>query len=371
MKTPFTLCALTALALSVLPARAQFAVDGTLSTAEVGTGVGKYQLLGTYTGTHSVTDRGLKAIYMGTTATTLNIMVVASPEQTAYSALVLYLDAPNKTGVAAGTRLPGGDDATSQLRQRPTLDMPADFAFRATVSPLGGGDPNSYHSKMDLTVPVNAAGKAPDVYLGPVDKQGSTFTISNAATNFVGAKVSFKTSATGSVAANTTTGWEVEFPLSSLGGASANDVFRVMAAYINDNSDFYSDVLPQVAGQATDLGPDPNFATIPGSQNYSYRVGFGPLASRAATADALGAYAYPNPLSSASQLSYTVSGGSQPVSVEVFNSLGQRVLSLLNAEQAAGPHAAALAPLQQLAAGTYLVKLQVGRELTSRRVVVE
>ncbi|MBH8567340.1 T9SS type A sorting domain-containing protein [Microvirga sp. STS02] len=371
MNKHFTLSALAALALSSLSAHAQFTVDGTLSAAEIGTGTGKYQLLGTYVGTHSVNDRGLKAIYMGTTATTLNIMVVASPEQTSYSALVLYLDAPNKTGVAAGTRLPGGDDASSQLRHRPTLDFQADFGFRVTASPLGGGDLSAYHSKMDLTLPLNTAGKAPDKYLGPADKQGTTFTISDATTNFVGAKVAFKTAAGGSVTANNSTGWEVEYPLSSLGGAATGSLFRVMAGYVADNGDFYSDVLPQVAGRTTDLGTDPNFTTIAGNQFYTYQVGTGLLANRAATAEALGLNAYPNPLTSASTLSYTVASGTQPVSVEVYNALGQRVLSLLNADQAAGTHTTALAPLQQLAAGSYLVKLQVGTQLTSRRVVVE
>lgn len=62
---------------------------------------------------------------MSTTATTLNVMVVASPEQTAaYSALALYLDMPNETGAAANTQLAGGDDKSSQLRSRLTLDMP-------------------------------------------------------------------------------------------------------------------------------------------------------------------------------------------------------------------------------------------------------
>lgn len=371
MKKHFTLSALAALALSSLSAQAQFTVDGTLSTAEIGTGLGKYQLLGTYAGAHSVNDRGLKAIYMGTTATTLNIMVVASPEQTAYSALALYLDTPNKTGVAAGTRLPGGDDTSSQLRHRPTLDMPADFGFRVTVSPLNGTDANSYHSKVDLTAALNAAGKAPDKYLGPVDKQGTVLNITDATTNFVGAKLTFKTGSAGSVTANTSTGWELELPLSSLGGAATGNLFRVMAAYVADNGDFYSDVLPQVAGQTTDLGTDPNFSTIARSQFYTYQVGTGLLGSRAATAEALAATTYPNPLTSASQLSYTITSGTQPVSVEVYNALGQRVLNLLNADQAAGPHTAALAPLQKLAAGSYLVKLQVGTELTSRRVVVE
>ncbi len=94
MKKFATLSALTALALASFGAQAQFTVDGTLSPAEMGTGTGKYQLVGTYTGTHSIADRGLKALYVGTTATTLNIMVVASPEIDGYNSLLFYLDAP-------------------------------------------------------------------------------------------------------------------------------------------------------------------------------------------------------------------------------------------------------------------------------------
>lgn len=371
MKKHFTLAALTALALSSLSAQAQFTVDGTLSPAEIGTGAGKYQLLGTYTNTHSVTDRGLKAIYMGTTATTVNFMVVASPEQTGYSALVLYLDMPNKTGIAAGSQLPGGDDTSSQLRHRPTLDMPVDYAFRLTASPLGGTDLNSYHSKLDYTVAPNPAGRNKDLYLGSTNKTGTAFTVTDVASGVVGAQISFRGSAMGSVAANTTTGWEFEYPLAVLGGAAANSIMRVMAAYVLDNGDFTTDVLPQIAGRTTALGADPNFAAIAGNQSYAYQVGSGPLASRAATAQALAATTYPNPLTSASQLGYTVANGPQPVSVDVYNALGQRVLSLLNADQAAGPRTVALAPLQKLAAGSYLVKLQVGAQLTSRRVVVE
>ena len=373
MKKHFTLSALAALALTSLSAQAQFTVDGTLSAAEIGTGPGKYQLLGTYTGTHTVTDRGLKAIYMGTTATTLNIMVVASPEQSAYSALLMYLDVPNKTGIAAGTRLPGGADNSSQFNTRPTLDMPVDYGFRLTASPLAGGDANAYHSIMNLTVPLTAAGKAPDTYIGSTDKMGTAFTITDAATTILGAQVSFKTSATGSVAANTTTGWEVEYPLSALGGAAAGSLIRVMVAYAADHADtdgFYVDLLPQITGRTTALGVDPNFSLIAGNQNFTYQVGTGLLANRAAT-EALAASAYPNPLTSASQLAYTVPTGTQPVSVEVYNSLGQLVLNLLNTDQPAGAHTASLAALRQLAAGSYLVKLQVGRERTSRRVLVD
>jgi hypothetical protein len=370
MKKLFTLSAIAALSAASLGAQAQFTVDGTLATAEVGTGLGKYQLVGTYTGTHSVADRGLKALYVGTTATTLNIMVVASPERGAnsYNALVLYLDTPGRTGTAANTRLAGGDDASSQLRHRPTLDMPVDFGFRVTVSPLG--DANVYYSKIDYTVAANTAGKYHDVYLGPSGKTGVGFTITDATSGVLGAKVSYKTSTTGSVSSNTTTGWEFEYPLSVLGGAATGDIFRMMAAYVADNGDFYSDVLPQIAGQTTDLGVDPNFSTIARSQFYTYQVGTGPLASRTASA-ALQASAYPNPVTAASRLSYAVPAGKQAVTVDVYNSLGQKALSLLNTNQTAGSYDVALQPLQTLAAGTYMVTLRVGQELSTHRVVVQ
>ncbi|MCB2409761.1 T9SS type A sorting domain-containing protein [Hymenobacter lucidus] len=369
MKKLFTLSALAALTAASLPAQAQFSVDGTLSTAEIGTGTGKYQLLGTYTNAHSAADRGLKSIYMGTTATTLNIMVVASPEKTDYNALLLYLDAPNKTGIAANTRLPGGSDNSSQFRSQPTLDMPVDYGFRLTTSPLAGNDANAYHSKIDYTATPNAAGKYPDIYLGSTNKTGTAFTVTDAASGIVGAKVSFKTSATGSVAANASTGWEIEYPLAVLGGASANDIFRVMVAYVGDNAEFYSDVLPQIAGQSAALGADPNFSTIAGNQSYAYQVGLGVLASRQATAE-LQAAAYPNPLAATSRLAYTVPGTASVV-VEVYNSLGQKALTLLNEQQATGAHTLALAPLGKLTAGTYLVTLRVGTQLSTHRVVVE
>ncbi|RAK69320.1 T9SS type A sorting domain-containing protein [Hymenobacter edaphi] len=369
MKKVSTLAAAAALCLGALSAQAQFTVNGVLAPAEIGTGAGKYQLVGSYTNAHSVADRGLKQLYVGTTATTLNVMLVASPEKTDYNALVLYLDVPNKTGIAAGTRLPGGDDTSSQLRHRPTLDLQADYAFRLTVSPLSNtGTFNVYLSKLDYTAVPNAAGRYPDKYLGPTDKTGAPLNVSDPTTNLVGAKFAYRT--TTSVAANTTTGWELELPLAALGGASANDVVNMLAAYVGDNGDFYSDVLPQVAGQTTDLGTDPNFALIAGRQSFAYQVGNGPLASRA-TAAALNLEAYPNPVTAVSQLRYAVAGGAQPVSVEVYNALGQQVLRLLDAEQQPGSHAASLAPLRQLAAGSYLVKLRVGTQLTSRRVVVQ
>ncbi|RZK51028.1 MAG: T9SS type A sorting domain-containing protein [Hymenobacter sp.] len=377
MKKILTLSTLAALSAASFSAQAQFTVDGTLTAGEIGTGAGKYQLVGTYTGTttHSTADRGLKALYVGTTATTLNIMVVASPEggPNTYRALALYLDVPNKTGIAASTRLPGGDDTSSQLKGRPTLDMPVDYAFRVTTSPLNNApsDENSYYSKIDYTATANTAGTYQDKYLGPTNKTGTPLVISDATTNLVAARFAFQSTATASVAANNSTGWELEIPLASVGGAATASTLNMMVAFLNDGGDFNSDVLPQITDRTTALGTDPNFTTIPGKQFFTYQVGTGVLASRAASSS-LAASAYPNPLAATSRLAYTVADQAQPVTVTAYNSLGQAALTLLDgATQPAGQHTLALAPLQQLAAGVYLLQVRAGAQLTSQRVVVQ
>ncbi|MGI4738620.1 MAG: T9SS type A sorting domain-containing protein [Janthinobacterium lividum] len=367
MKRIFTLSTLVALTAAAFSAQAQFTVDGTLAPAEIGTGPGKYQLVGTYTGTHNQADRGLKALYVGTSATTLNIMVVASVELVGgYNSLLFYLDAPTKTGIAAGTRLPGstnaGNDGRESLRQRPTLDMPVDYAFRCTTSPFMDSNNAIYLSRVDYTAaPYNEIGEG----TGP--KNGTVVTD---ATDLGGVRTAYQTSATGSVAANTTTGWEFEIPLAAIGGAAAGTNLNMMVAYIDDFKSFNADVLPQIAGRTTALGIDPDFTTIAGNQFYTYQVGTGVLASRAASAT-LPASAYPNPVVATSRLVYTVADATQPVTVEAFNSLGQRLATLLPAtSQNAGEHSVALAPLQSLAAGVYLVRVQAGSQVTNQRVVV-
>lgn len=241
--------------------------------------------------------------------------------------------------------------------------MPVDFAFRCTTSLFQDTNNAIYLSRVNYT-----AASYDEVGMGAEKKDGPLTMDTN---DPALAKTAYQTSTTASVAANTTTGWEFEIPLPALGGAAIGSDFKMMVAYIDDFKSFNADVLPTIVGQTAVLGIDPNFTAIAGNQFYTYRVGSGVLGSRAAMADALAATTYPNPLTNASQLSYTVASGTQPVSVDVYNALGQRVLPLLNADQVAGPHNTALAPLQKLAASSYLVRLRVGPQLTSRRVVVE
>ena len=104
MKNLFSVVATGCLTVASLGAQAQFIVDGRATAAEIGTGIGKYQLAGTYTGNHLDTDRGLKALYVGYTANTLNIILVSSGEALdattsyGYRGLVVYLNTPARVG---------------------------------------------------------------------------------------------------------------------------------------------------------------------------------------------------------------------------------------------------------------------------------
>ncbi len=153
MKNLFSLVTASTLALGALSAQAQFAVDGVLSSTEIGTGVGKYQLAGSYTGTHLEADRGLQALYVGYTATTLNIMVVGVGESATaaaptYRGLLVYLNTAGRTGTAKGTKLAGGNDNNSPLKHKPTLDLETDYGFRAQVGPTSTDADQVYFSRV-------------------------------------------------------------------------------------------------------------------------------------------------------------------------------------------------------------------------------
>ncbi|MDB5271335.1 MAG: hypothetical protein JWP58_4375, partial [Hymenobacter sp.] len=73
------------------------------------------------------------------------------------------------------------------------------------------------------------------------------------------------------------------------------------------------------------------------------------------------------PASASATIAYTVPAGRQPVALAVYNALGQRVRALAGPEQAGRQQVA----LGSLPAGAYLVQLQIGDQLTSRKVVVQ
>lgn len=373
MKNLFSFVATGCLAAASLSAQAQFTVDGRANAAEIGTGIGKYQLAGTYTGNHLDADRGLKALYVGYTATTLNIMVVASGEALdattsyGYRGIVLYINTPARAGVPAGVALVGGSDNSSPLKHHPTMDMQVDYGFRASIGSAAATASDVYFSAVSY-VTGTAVTAGSDPYIGQGSKAGALVTAASTATVLPGTKLSYFNTAT--VTANTTNaGLEIEIPLSALGGTAltAGSRVDVMAAYTDADGGFFSEVIPQIAGRTTTLGIDPNFTTITGTQSVAFALGSGVLASRNETATAFDFNVYPNPVQGASTIAYRVPAGQQPVSLAVYNSMGQLVRSVANETQTGSQQVA----LDHLAAGAYLVKLQIGDLLTSRKVVVE
>ncbi len=355
-----------------LTASAQFMVDGKATAAEIGTGLGKYQLAATFTGTHLDADRGISALYVGYTATTLNIMVVGSAESAnttgAYRALILYINTPARPGAAAGVQLPGGNNGFSPLKHKPTLDVVADYGFRASVGPTSAMATDVYFSRVSYVTGTTVT-PGTDTSIGSGTKAGGQ-AVAPSTLDLAGSKFAYNNTAT--LTANTTnSGLEIEIPLAVLSSAttpvtvgSAIDLF---AAYTDGDGVFYTDVLPSISGRTTTLGTNPDFTAIPGNQYVTYVLGTGVLASRATVANGFDFQVYPNPAQATATVAYTVPTGSQPVSVEVYNALGRRVRALTSAQQAGRQQF----PLGHLPAGAYLVKLKIGDQLTSRKMVVE
>ncbi|GAA3992918.1 hypothetical protein GCM10022407_41550 [Hymenobacter antarcticus] len=357
------MAALLAPSLSV---SAQFVVDGVATATEIGTGPGKYQLAAAYAGNHLDADRGLKALYVGSTATTLNLMLVGSAESTGgFRALILYLNTPARPGAAAGTALPGGSDGLSPLKHKPTMDMVVDYGFRVSVGATGGAATDVFFSNVSY-VTGTAITAGTDAYVGQGSKAGA-MVVAGATAPLPGTRYAYLNTA--SLTANTTNaGLEIEIPLAAFGpGVASGSRIDLFATYTDGAGIFYSETIPAIAGRTTTLGPDPNFAAIAGTQAIAFELGAGVLAARSAAPGTFAFGLYPNPAQATATVAYTVPGGRQAVSLAVYNALGQRVHTLPPTPQA-GPQ---LVKLGSLPAGAYLVKLQIGDQYTSGKLVLE
>ena len=349
----------------------QFTLDGQATAAEIGSGPGRYQLAATYTGNHLDADRGLKALYVGSTATTLNLLLAGSAESAAgsYRALVLYLNTPGRPGAPAGTPLLGGNNPPSPLKHKPTLDMQADYGFRVSVGPATATAADVYFSRVSY-VTGNAVAPGNDTYLGAGTKGGGLVT-APATLDLGGSKFAYANTPT--LLANTTNaGLEIEIPLAALSTAAASvgagSRIELFAAYTDAEGGFFTDVIPTIPGRVAALGTDPNFAVIPGNQFTSFVLGAGELATRSAGTAAFDLQVYPNPTSAAATVAYTAPTSPQPAELSVYNALGQRVRTVVPAVQAGTTVRVALSGL---AAGVYLVKLTIGNQLSSRQLLVQ
>ncbi|MBF9222649.1 T9SS type A sorting domain-containing protein [Hymenobacter ruricola] len=387
MKKTITLSLLAALAGPTLNAQAQITLDGVINAAEIGAAAGgRYTSLGAFTPAHvgnaGFGNAGLLRLYGANSASKL-YLALAGTIEAGNNNFQIYMDLPGRTGVAAGTAMPaiagtasvfgtfagGGIGGTK-------MEMEVDAAIATT-------------GNMDVQAAVYTATTGVAKSLGdglgaPAVNTGAPSTIPASSTTgtyslFAGTRVAYlaPTTPTGDITSNpgNTTGGgagsyglEYEFNRASLGLPSGASIVRVLAAYVSGDGYWSSDVIPEIPGNGNNnLGFSPDFTVLAGTQAATANVVV--LSSRQAQDAVVALSVFPNPGRGESTVSYQVLGGPQAVAVRLTDLLGREVQTLLNAKQNSGFHDLKV-DTNGLAAGIYLVKVDVGDKVATRRLEV-
>ncbi|UYZ64003.1 T9SS type A sorting domain-containing protein [Hymenobacter weizhouensis] len=377
----FTLAA--AGTLFAVAAQAQITLDGIVNANEIGAaGAGRYVSLGAFTTPHvgnmGFGNWGLLRLYGANTGTKLYVALAGTVQGTGNN-FQLYLDLPGRAGVPVGTALPDvpgpatvfGTFSATQGIGGTKLELEADAAFAVT----GQGDvqaaiyPNATTAQAKSL--TGGAGILPD---GSVSTLPATET-TGAYALFAGTRLAYL-APTGDITTNPgnangggagSYALEIEFDRAALGLPSGASVVRLMAAQVSGDAFWSSDVIPEIPGNGnTNLGFKPDFTALAGTQSATLNVVV--LSSRRADDAVVALSVFPNPAQGETTLAYQVAGSAQPVTVRVTDLLGRPVRTLLNAvTQRAGFHTLAL-PATDLAAGAYLVQVQVGTKTATRRL---
>lgn len=383
MKKTLTLALITTLASGALSAQAQITLDGIVNANEIGATGGRYASLGAFTTPHvgnaGFGNAGLLRMYGANSATKLYIALAGTIEAGGNN-FQLYLDLPNRTGVPMGTGLPTIAGATTVFGTfaggsigGTKLELEADAAIATT-------------GNMDVqaaiyTATTGVAKSLGDGLSATATNNGVPSTIPPASTTgvynlFAGTRVAYLASPTDITGnpGNANGGGagsyalEYEFNRTSLGLPSGASIVRVMAAYVSGDAYWSSDVIPEIPGNGNNnLGFTPDFTTLGGTQAAPLNVVV--LSTRQADDAVVAMSVFPNPAQDESTVSYRVLGGSQQVAVRITDLLGREVRTVLNAKQNAGFHELNIAGAD-LTPGLYLVKVQVGDKIATRRMEV-
>ena len=400
MKKVFTLAALGLLTAGSFSAQAQapIVVDGKLTATEIV--ASGYQLVGRDTGPQGFGDFGLISVYAAADANNIYFFVVGTLESKATegikNSIQMFIGRPGVAGVPIGTALPKPTDpatgpATSFQNMIAKLDLVTDLG----VSIKGTGKDGevqlgavSYTATtataavVSGATPLNALTGAP--FVVPTTTTGTFAPLAGASVSYV-TNASLTANRTAGNGAAGSTGLEIKVSRSAM-GIPATGALKIFVLQNNGEGGFLSsDYIPQNSADIpAALGyPLPNlggpqngtpnlvdFANIPGTQAATLNITASGLsvvtANRSAVATALKFGVFPNPSVGAATISYVVPG-QQEVALDVFNSLGQRVRTLAAGKQAGANEYS----LSGLASGAYFVKLQVGEQSTSQKLIVQ
>jgi len=413
MKRIFTLAAAGALAATTLGAQAQVTVNGTLAAAETNGAAttGDYVLLGQYPYAHNFGPWGLLSLYGANTPSKVQMFVGGTLQGSATNSLQVYLDLPATTGVPMGTALPGTTQTTATSLDKFTakLDQGAEMALALhSLNPATGATTPAYQIEAAAYYVMTAAsGTTPAVYaaqdtvISPITSTGTVVTIGriSAKSRFAGlsgARFSY-VAPTGDITTNPgytapmttavtsypvagygqaagTTGWEIELDRTSLGLPTGNPSLGVFAIQNNGGGDYASgDFLPNAVASGANLGaggasPDFTSAAFPGTQSATFALATVTLATKVA-ASTLGLSMYPNPATGTATVAYQVADRAAHVSIVLTDLVGRTVRTLENGLKPVGPQTAAV-DASALAAGTYLMRVQVGDKVSTSKLSV-
>lgn len=408
MKYISTLFATGALALLGFSSQAQVVVDGQLTASELT--AGNYVLLGksnAFTGDQNTGrpfgNNGLLSLYVANTATKVYIFLGGTVETNGNS-FQLFMDLPGATGVPSGTFLPAGAAGTSLERlTRIKLDQAADLVLALRSD--GSGTPQPY--KIEAGVYSSATAVQSTTLTSATSRvvgDGSVLTLPSSVTvapyaGLAGARMAYRNTTTGRIADNPgntspTTGasygaagsygWEIELDRTALGATTANASFRVFALQNNDNGGYASgEFIPQSTAAIAAPFPVPNlggagngatgndvdFTAIAGLQSAGFALGANGALSNRAGAEAVALNVYPNPVQGEATVTYRVQNPQQSVNIELTDLMGRRVSTVFAGQQATGVQTQKLNS-GNLAAGTYLVKVQVGEQVATHKVTL-
>lgn len=397
MKKALTLAA--TLGLASLGAAAQtITVDGQLTTAEVSTA--GYALVGRYTGAHgfapsATNSAGLLSLYAAADANNLYFFVVGTLQNdgnpaTISNAIQLFVARPGVTGVPVGTALPKPAAATvntSFQNFAPYLDQVGDMA----VGIKGNGTAAQFQVDGIVYTATTATAAVLSGTTGVSATTGAPAAVSGqtgSLTVFNGAQVAYRTAANLNAnpgyGNNTSTvpayGLEVAVSRASIGLPTAGGTVRVFALQNNQDGGFASsDFIPQNTAalpasftNSPNLGANPDFRLVPGTQSAALTVGAATgvtvLANKAADA-AVALSVYPNPVADYARVTYTVTEQAAAVNIVLTDLLGRTLSVLENGLKPVGSQSVALSK-SALPAGTYLVRVQVGEKVSTSKVMV-
>jgi Secretion system C-terminal sorting domain len=382
MKKLFTLAAAGAMAATALTAQAQITIDGTLNANEIGAAnSGRYVRIGQFTNPRGFGDWGLLSLYAANSGSKVYFFVAGTVENVAAggkNSFQLYIDVPGVTGTA---ELPGGTAGSGTSFEK--MDALMDFAPDMALGIKGDG------TILNVEGVVYTADAGTDKVLFPgMAVNGTAITVPGSATaapfnRFAGARVAYRNTSDGKVLTNPglsngggagSFGWEFELDRAAMGaGTTGNPQITIFALQNNGDggyasSDFIPQATPALTANSGNAAASPDFTQIGGSQAATFTLST-ITGIKKADEQRIAMDVFPNPSAGTTTVAYQVLNRSQEVSIELTDLAGRTVRTLRKGTMPAGAQRETV-KTEDIAAGTYLVKVQVGDMLATRKVVL-